>query len=153
MGVCIPLCGNILRFVEIQSVFCQCLQNGLNFFYETWHFWSKFQLDCFEIPILEIWNIYAYANCSYSLLHIFYKFLDMIWIWTYIGENFLINEVGQQWFFQFRTVLLPNLFRPKVNYMAWMLRFLLRSCKHCKKKSHVTTPWRLLVIPSIRGYI
>ena len=49
-------------------------------------------LDHFETPILEIWNICACVNCSYSLLHIFYKFLDIVWIWTYIGENFLMKE-------------------------------------------------------------
>ena len=51
------------------------------------------------------------------------------------------------------ALILPNLLRPKVNFMAWILKFLLRCCKHCKKKSHVTTSWRPLVIPSAKDYI
>ena len=62
--------GCAFHFVEIQSVFCPYLQNGLEFIYETWQLWSKFQLDHLDTPTLEIWNICAYVNCSYSLLHI-----------------------------------------------------------------------------------
>ena len=76
--------GCAFHFVEIQCVFCRCFQNGLEFFYETWQLWSKVQLDHFKITLLEIWNICACANCS--LLHIFYKLLDMIWIWNKLGK-------------------------------------------------------------------
>ena len=62
--------GCAFHFVEIQSVFCPYLQNGLEFIYETWQLWSKFQLNHLDTPTLEIWNICAYVNCSYSLLHI-----------------------------------------------------------------------------------
>ena len=88
----------VFHFVEIQSVFYPYLQSGLDVV--ICQLWSKFLLKHFNTPTL------ASANCSYSLINITDKFLDMIWIlnihWGYFFLKCILDG-------KFCTVLLPNL--------------------------------------------
>ena len=125
--MCIPLCGNTVCILPISSE-----RIGIY----LWNLAALIQVSIGPFGQSYTWNLKHLRIRELQLFittYYYYKFLTWYEFETYIGETFLINEVGQQWFFQFDhltfswkwilackfcTVLLPNLLRTKVNFMA-----------------------------------
>ena len=95
-------------------------------------------IEAFWHSYTWIWNICTCANCSYSLLHVINKSLDMIWILNLHWGYFLINEV-RQWFNQIDHLTFSKIVFWSVNSALSFCQICF--CKHCTKfqESHVTT--------------
>ena len=95
----------IFHFVEMQSVFCLYLQNGLEIFNQILQPWSKFQWKHFE-SLYWKFQTSAHAHIAIAYLQIAYlQYAHYLQISSY-DINFklslvyiLINEVDQ-WFYQ-----------------------------------------------------
>ena len=98
-----------------------------------WSFNLSLKKKHFGSSKLNIWNIWACAYGSCSVLHTCYKFPDRIWRWNLHWGYSFIKELGQ-WFYQIDhktfsknvldyklyTVLLLNLFCPNSNFIAYV---------------------------------
>ena len=98
-----------------------------------------------------IWNICTCANCSYSLLHVINKSLDMIWILNLHWGYFLINEV-RQWFNQIDHLTFSKIVFWSVNSALPFVKFVFANIVQSSRKVTWPHSWRHLVIPFSKRY-
>ena len=72
---------------------------------------------------LKFWNICAWTNCDYLLLHTINEFPDMIVSWKLHWRYALINKVGQ-WFYQLCNENFSKNIFWSVNYTLSFIKFI-----------------------------
>ena len=101
----------------------------VHIFRTDWNFLTLLS-SLIQVSIEAFWNSYTWKlkhlrmrKLHYSLLHIIYKFLKMIWIWKLHWGYILVNEIGQ-WCYQLDHATFCK-------YMFWFVNFALPYCQVC----------------------
>ena len=117
----------IFHFVEMRSVFCLYLQNGLEFF--------------------NFCVIYKFLDMRWILDSLVSILINEVGQWFYQLDHVTLSK-NIFWFVKLYIVRLPNLFHPNVNFkLVERLAFLVRCCtsESISKKSHLITLMMLFI--------